>query len=84
MLLSLNLRRIAYYIPYSRQVLPKHRKIVRMNPKLNAEEDSQWKIFLSTWIIPWEQNDTLNMKGLQEQNGNHRNRMVSMGTEMVS
>jgi hypothetical protein len=39
---------------------------------------------LSTWIIPWEHNDTLNMKGLQEQNGNHRNIMVSMGTEMVS
>jgi hypothetical protein len=40
-MLNLNLRRIAYYIPYSRQVLPKRRNIVRMNLKPSVEEDSQ-------------------------------------------
>jgi hypothetical protein len=41
---GLNLRRIEYYTPYSRQVLPTHRKTVRMNPRLIAEEDLLWKI----------------------------------------
>jgi hypothetical protein len=41
---GLNLRRIEYYTPYSRQVLPTHRKTVRMNPRLIAEEDYLWKI----------------------------------------
>jgi hypothetical protein len=43
MMLSLNLRRIRYYTPYNRQVLPKHRNMVRMNPKLTVEEDLPWK-----------------------------------------
>jgi hypothetical protein len=38
---SLNIRRIGYYTPYSRQVLPKHRKTVRMDLKLSIEEDLQ-------------------------------------------
>jgi hypothetical protein len=46
---SLNFRRIEYCTPYSRQVLPTHRKIVRMNPRLIVEEDSQWKITGTEW-----------------------------------
>jgi hypothetical protein len=46
-LLSLNLRRIEYYTPYSRQVLPTYRKTVRMNFKLSREEDSQWKMYIN-------------------------------------
>jgi hypothetical protein len=42
-LLSLNLRRIAYYAPYNRQVLLTHRNTVRLNHKLTAEEDMQRK-----------------------------------------
>jgi hypothetical protein len=46
---SLNLRRIEYYTPYSRQVLPTHTKTVRMNPRLIAEEDLLWKISGTEW-----------------------------------
>jgi hypothetical protein len=46
-LLSLNLRKIVYYTPYSRQVLPKHRKTVRMNLKITVEEDSLWKVYIN-------------------------------------
>jgi hypothetical protein len=55
-LLSLNPRKIACYIPYSRQVLPKRRNTVRMDLKLTIEEYSQWKMYY-------------NMEGLQEQIG---------------
>jgi hypothetical protein len=50
---SLSLRRIEYYTPYSRKVLPTHRKTVRMNPRLIAEEDSLWKTTGTKWN-PWE------------------------------
>jgi hypothetical protein len=43
--LSLDPRKIGYYTPYNRQVLPRHRNTVRMNSKLTVEEDSQWKMF---------------------------------------
>jgi hypothetical protein len=46
-LLSLNPRKIVYYTPYSRQVLPTHRKTVRMGLKLSMEEDSQWKMLIN-------------------------------------
>jgi hypothetical protein len=46
-LISLNPRRIAYYTPYSRQVLPKHRNTARMNPKLSVDEDLLWKMYFS-------------------------------------
>jgi hypothetical protein len=46
-LLSPDLRRIEYYTPYSRQVLPTYRKTVRMNLKLSMEEDSQWKMYIN-------------------------------------
>jgi hypothetical protein len=42
-LLSLDLRKIGYHTPYSRQVMPKHRNTVRMNHKLTVEEDMQRK-----------------------------------------
>jgi hypothetical protein len=61
---SPNLRKIEYYTPYSRQVLPKRRKMVRMNFQLSMEEDLQWKMYT-------------NMEELQEQNGIHGNRMIS-------
>jgi hypothetical protein len=51
---SLNLRRIEYYTPYSRQVLPTHRKTVRMNLKLITKEDLLWKISGTEWY-PREQ-----------------------------
>jgi hypothetical protein len=64
-LLILNPRKIACYTPYSRQVLPKHRKMVRMNFKHFVEEDLLWKMFInmkgykhrmvSHWRLP-EQN----------------------------
>jgi hypothetical protein len=63
---GLNLRRIEYYTPYSRQVLPTHRKTVRMNPRLIAEEDLLWKIIRnrmvsmgSEWLL--EQNGIVNL-----------------------
>jgi hypothetical protein len=40
---GLNLRRIEYYTPYSRQVLPRRRNTTRMNPKLSVEEDLLWE-----------------------------------------
>jgi hypothetical protein len=46
-MLNQNLRKIACYIPYSRQVLPKCRKTVRMNFRLSIEEDSQWKMVIN-------------------------------------
>jgi hypothetical protein len=44
---SLNPRKIAYYTPYSRQVVPKCRNTTRMNLKLSMEEDSQWKKYIN-------------------------------------
>jgi hypothetical protein len=47
MLSSLNPRKIEYYTPYSRQVLPKHRKMVRMDFKLSVEDGLLWKKFIN-------------------------------------
>jgi hypothetical protein len=44
---GLNLRRIEYYTPYSRQVLPRRRNTTRMNPKLSVEEDLLWENYLN-------------------------------------
>jgi hypothetical protein len=58
-LLRLNPRKIEYYTPYSRQVLPKRRKAVRMNFQLSGEEDSQWKMYINMedyknkMVPPW-------------------------------
>jgi hypothetical protein len=46
-LLSLNLRRIEYYTPYSRKVMPKRRNTIRMNPKPTIEEDLLWKMYIN-------------------------------------
>jgi hypothetical protein len=71
---SLNLRRIEYYTPYSRQVLPTHRKMVRMNPRLMLKKTCYGRLqeqnsihgnrMVSHWRLP-EQNGIINF----EQNG---------------
>jgi hypothetical protein len=43
MMISLNLRGIICYTPYSEPVWPKRRISVSMNHKLTAEEDTCWK-----------------------------------------
>jgi hypothetical protein len=45
--LSHNPRKIEYYTPSSRQVLPKHRNMTRMNFKHFVEEDLLWKMFIN-------------------------------------
>jgi hypothetical protein len=65
-LLNPNLRKIKYYTPYNRQVLPTRRNTVRRNPKLTTEGDLQWKMFTNMdnttgteWLL--EQNGIINL-----------------------